>query len=115
MNEGTRVDDEAIELAELRSLSALFKARRKIAPAGGRALLEFLAAMRSELLELKVTSFCAQVLVDAVVRKIDAEFHAVRMRNVAYALGVGLVILLLFVLALVVPHPDHSLAEALGR
>ena len=53
--------------------------------------------------------------VDAVVRKIDAEFHAVRMRNVAYALGVGLVILLLFVLALVVPHPDHSLAEALGR
>ena len=104
MNEGTRVDDKAIELAELRLLSAFFKARKEIAPTGGRALLE-----------LKVTSFCAQVLVDAVVRKIDAEFHAVRMRNVAYALGVGLVILLLFVLALVVPHPDHSLAEALGR
>ena len=94
MNEGTRVDDKAIELAELRSLSAFFKARKEIAPTGGRALLEFLAAMRSELLELKVTSFCAQVLVDAVVRKIDAEFHAVRMRNVAYAMGVGLVILL---------------------
>ena len=71
--------------------------------------------MRSELLELKVTSFCAQVLVDAVVGKIDAEFHAVRMRNVAYTLGVGLVSLLWFVLALVVPHPDQSLAEALGR
>lgn len=34
-------------------LSAFFKARKEIAPTGGRALLEFLAAMRSELLELK--------------------------------------------------------------
>ena len=92
MGETTRTDEE-IELAELRELSAFFNAQKEIAPTGGRALLEFLAAMRSELLELKVTSFCAQVLVDAVVRKIDAEFHAVRMRNVAYTLGVGLVIL----------------------
>ena len=115
MNESARVDGAEIELAELRSLSVFFKSRREIAPTGGRALLEFLAAMRSELLELKVTSFCAQILVDAVVGKIDAEFHAVRMRKVAYALGFGLGILLLFILALVVPHPDHSLAEALGR
>ena len=115
MNESARVDDAEIELAELRSLSAFFKVRKEIAPTGGRALLEFLAAMRSELLELKVTSFCAQILVDAVVGKIDAEFRAVRMRKVAYALGFGLGILLLFILALVVPHPDHSLSEVLGR
>lgn len=114
MSEATRTGEE-IELAELRELSAFFNARKEIAPVGGRALLDFLTAMRSELLELKVTSFCAQVLVDAVVAKIDAELHAARMRKAMYALGIGLVAVVLFVLALVLPHPDHSLAGALGR
>ena len=52
MGETTRTDEE-IELAELRELSAFFNAQKEIAPTGGRALLEFLAAMRSELLGLR--------------------------------------------------------------
>lgn len=102
------------EVAELKTLSEFIQARAAIAPTGGRALNEFLAAMRKELAELDVKSFCGQTLIDALIDRIDTRLRFEKLKKRIIIVQI-LLIIILFVLALVVPHADISWAAAVGR
>lgn len=104
-----------IEVEELKELGVFLDERMTVLPRERKELLEFFGAMRGELLAMKPTSRAGRALVAGYLALIDAELRVERLKRILWAVSFVLVLVSLFVLALCLPHPDHSYFEAIGR
>ena len=103
------------EIGELERLSSFLRERLVVVPSGGKDLVEYLRTFKAELEALEVVSASARVLVDGYIALAAAELRVIAIKERLKMACVALTVGSLLVLALVLPHADRSLSEALGR